>query len=115
MSYEHVCAVGDLPRVGAALAEVDGRMVAMVRDSAGDVHAVADACSHGSVSLSEGEVAGCTLECWLHGSRFDLRTGRPLTPPATQPIDVYAVRVEGDQIYVDVTTTVNADAPDEGV
>ena len=48
-----------------------------VRTADGDVHAVDDTCSHANVSLSEGELDGCTLECWLHGSRFDLRTGTP--------------------------------------
>ena len=44
-------------------------------------HALNDICTHADVSLSEGEVDGCTLECWLHGSRFDLRTGKPVRPP----------------------------------
>jgi 3-phenylpropionate/trans-cinnamate dioxygenase ferredoxin subunit len=54
------------------------------------------------VSLSEGEVEGCTVECWLHGSRFDLRSGKPLDPPATQPVPVYPVRVEDGSVYVEV-------------
>ena len=52
------------------------------------------------MSLAEGEVDGCTLECWLHGSRFDLRTGRPLTPPATTPVRVHSVKIEGEDVYV---------------
>ena len=62
--------------------------------------------------LSEGEVDGCTIECWLHGSRFDLRTGQPSGPPATDPVPVYPVQVEGDgdDAVVLVDITVNAAA-----
>ncbi len=102
-TYEKVCALDELPAVGAALAEIGGEKVAMVRTQDGTVHAVQDTCTHGAVSLSEGEVDGCTLECWLHGSRFDLRTGKPLSPPATVPIRVYSVKIEGDDVYVSLT------------
>ena len=50
----------------------------------------------------EGEIDGCTLECWLHGSRFDLRTGNPSGPPATVPVPTYPVSVEGDTVFVTV-------------
>jgi len=63
----------------------------------GEVH---DECSHANIPLSEGEVQGCTLECWLHGSRFDVRTGRPTGPPATEPVPVYPVEVRGGDVYV---------------
>jgi 3-phenylpropionate/trans-cinnamate dioxygenase ferredoxin subunit len=52
------------------------------------------------VPLSDGDVEDCTVECWLHGSRFDLRTGKPTGLPATVPVPVYAVRVEGDDVLV---------------
>ncbi|GAB94480.1 3-phenylpropionate/trans-cinnamate dioxygenase ferredoxin subunit [Kineosphaera limosa] len=101
-TYELVCGLEELPQVGAALAEIGGEKVAMVRTADGTVHAVQDTCTHGAVSLSEGEVEGCAIECWLHGSRFDLRTGKPLTPPATVPIRVYSVKIEGTDVYVSV-------------
>ncbi|WP_168581569.1 non-heme iron oxygenase ferredoxin subunit [Gephyromycinifex aptenodytis] len=107
MSAELVCALDDLVEGQAALAEVGGKKVAMVRLSDGSVHAVEDECSHGSVSLSEGEVSGCSLECWLHGSKFDLLTGAPLTPPATAAILVYPVTIEAGDVYVDVTAPTN--------
>jgi nitrite reductase/ring-hydroxylating ferredoxin subunit len=73
---------------------IDGVQVALVR--VGDeVFAVNDVCSHAEVSLSEGEVSDCTIECWLHGSRFDLRTGDPSGPPAFEPIATYPVQIEG--------------------
>ena len=95
-----VCRVDDLAPGTAAQADVDGVLVAMIRDSEGGIHALDDRCTHADVSLSEGEVDGCTLECWLHGSRFDVRTGDPSGPPATVPVAVYPVRIDGDDVYV---------------
>jgi 3-phenylpropionate/trans-cinnamate dioxygenase ferredoxin subunit len=100
--FTWVCKVGDLQPGSAAQAEIDGVLVAMVRDGDGGVHALNDRCTHADVSLSEGEVDGCTLECWLHGSRFDVRTGEPSGPPAIIPVAVYPVRIDGDDVFVDV-------------
>ena len=97
-----VCRIDELPEVGSAAADVNGRLVALVRTDDGVVHCIDDTCTHANVSLAEGELDGCTLECWLHGSRFDLRTGRPTGPPATQPVPVYPVFVEGDTVFVTV-------------
>lgn len=94
MSFEVACALSDLTIGRARRVVVDGRAMAVVRID-DDVFALEDRCSHADVSLSEGEVEGCTLECWLHGSAFDLRTGEPLTPPATQPVATFATRVVG--------------------
>ena len=55
---------------------------------------------------ADGEVDGCTIECWLHGSTFDLRTGKPLALPATKPVPVYPVTVDGDRVLVDVDVTI---------
>ncbi|MDQ1022991.1 3-phenylpropionate/trans-cinnamate dioxygenase ferredoxin subunit [Streptomyces umbrinus] len=68
------------------------------------VFAIHDVCSHSAVPLSEGEVDGCTVECWLHASRFDLRTGHPLDPPATRPVPVYPVLIEDGSVYVRATS-----------
>jgi len=101
--FARVCSVGDLPKVGAVQAEIGGKRIAIVRESAGDIHAIDDTCSHANVSLSEGDVEGSEIECWLHGSRFDLRSGKPTGPPATTPIAVYPVKVIGDDVFVSVT------------
>jgi 3-phenylpropionate/trans-cinnamate dioxygenase ferredoxin subunit len=78
----------------------------LVRD--GDqVHALRDECSHASLSLSEGEVGRKGIECWLHGSCFDLRTGQPSSPPATEPVDVFAVTITDGEVFVDPTTPIN--------
>lgn len=73
--------------------------VCLVRDG-GAVYALRDECTHQSVPLSEGEVADGTIECWLHGSRFDLATGRVLSPPATRPVAVFGVRADGGDVFV---------------
>ena len=83
-------------------------------DVALDPHATArstrfsDICSHAEVSLSEGEVDDGEIECWLHGSRFDLRTGQPTGLPATEPVPVYPVKIDGDDVLVDVVNPVNS-------
>ncbi len=102
MVAQRVLSLSELPEVGAVRVIVDGLPVAVVRDGSGTVHAVGDTCSHADVSLSQGEVEGCRIECWLHGSQFDLRTGRPTSPPALVPIPVYTVSFDGDSVLVDV-------------
>lgn len=79
--------------------DLSGFPVCLVR-TAGTVYALRDECTHESVPLSQGEVTGGTIECWLHGSRFDLATGRVLCPPATCPVAVFAARVDGGDIYI---------------
>jgi len=102
-SFVRVCSVGDLPAVGAVQAEIAGLKVAIVRDSAGDIHAIDDTCSHANVSLSEGDVEDGEIECWLHGSRFDLRSGKPTGLPAVTPIAVYPVKIDAGDVFVAVT------------
>jgi 3-phenylpropionate/trans-cinnamate dioxygenase ferredoxin component len=96
------CATSEVPEGSAHRVELDGIAVAVVHTQ-GQWFAIDDVCSHADVSLSEGEVDGCTLECWLHGSRFDLRTGQPSGPPATRPVPVYPVSVEDDTVFVTLT------------
>ncbi len=59
-----------------------------------DVYALEDRCSHGDIPLSEGEVEGCFIECWLHGSTFDMRTGVPMSPPAASPVRTFPVTID---------------------
>ena len=62
-----------------------------MKDSAGAVHAIGDTCTHGDISLAEGFVEDDTLECWAHGSKFSLLTGKPLNLPAYEPVPVSVV------------------------
>jgi len=98
-----VCSVEDVPKGTAVAANIDGTEVAVVHAEDDNFYAVHDVCSHAEVPLSEGEVDGCTLECWLHGSRFDLRTGAPTGLPATEPVPVYPVEVRDGEVYVSLT------------
>ncbi|MCF2530505.1 non-heme iron oxygenase ferredoxin subunit [Yinghuangia soli] len=101
MAYVRACAESELAEDTPLRLVLDGTAVTLVRTE-GEVYAINDVCSHAAVSLSEGEVEDCAIECWLHGSRFDLRTGRPSGPPATQPVPVYPVKIEADAIHVDL-------------
>ena len=100
-TYVRVCSLADVADPGAIGVEIGGLPVAVVR-AGGEVFALRDVCSHEEVPLSEGDVYDRTLECWLHGSCFDLGTGAPTGPPATRPVPVYPVKVEGDDVYVAV-------------
>jgi 3-phenylpropionate/trans-cinnamate dioxygenase ferredoxin subunit len=93
------CALSELPQEGALGVQVGDVPVAIVR-AEGEIYALRDMCSHEEVPLSEGEVYDHTVECWLHGSCFDLRTGKPTGPPATQPVVTYPVKIDGDDVYV---------------
>ncbi|MDW4572369.1 non-heme iron oxygenase ferredoxin subunit [Microbacterium sp. M3] len=101
MTAERVCALSDLVQDEARRVEVDGVAIAVVLDSNGEVHAIGDVCTHGDISLSEGFVDGESLECWAHGSAFSLRTGKPLNLPAYEPVPVFAVTVDGDDVLID--------------
>jgi len=81
--------------------------VCLVR-TGGAVYALRDECTHQAVPLSEGEVADGTIECWLHGSRFDLRTGEPTGLPAIRPVPVYPLTIDGERVLVDVDAPVGA-------
>jgi 3-phenylpropionate/trans-cinnamate dioxygenase ferredoxin subunit len=74
--------------------------VPFTTDSNGTVYALRDECTHQSVPLSDGEVTDGAIECWLHGSRFDLATRQALSRPATQPVDTYSVRIDNDDVFV---------------
>ncbi|MCW2832500.1 MAG: 2Fe-2S ferredoxin [Nocardioides sp.] len=114
MTFVRVCALDEVPTdqaLGVTVGDVD---VAIARDG-DEIFALQDLCSHAAVVLSEGDVANCTIECWLHGSTFDLRTGKPTTFPATEPVTTFPVEVrETDSqasVWVDVDTTLNGVTP----
>jgi|HubBroStandDraft_4_1064222.scaffolds.fasta_scaffold558172_2 NAD(P)H-dependent nitrite reductase small subunit len=66
----------------------------------GKIHAFDDICPHAYAQLSQGFVEGGEIECPLHGARFEMATGRCVSPPADEDIRTYPVRVEGDDVYV---------------
>ena len=109
MAFAKVAALSSLGEARPTHVQVDGRDVCLVR-LGDDVHAVLDTCSHEDYPLHEGYVFQGQLECALHGSMFDLKTGDPESLPATTPVPLFAVRVEGDDVLVDVEAPIN-DAP----
>ncbi len=99
-----VCPESDLPQGAMRLIEADGRKIGVFRSDDGELHAIEDRCSHDDGPLAEGEFdpAACTVECPRHGSLFDLRTGRPKTLPAFQPVETFEARVEDGEVKVEV-------------
>jgi 3-phenylpropionate/trans-cinnamate dioxygenase ferredoxin component len=98
-----LCAVSELDDCSAKRFDVGRHRIALVRIGE-DFYAIGDTCSHAEISLSEGDVL-CDeyeIECWKHGSTFDLKTGEPQSLPATKPVPVYSVAVEGDEVWVTV-------------
>ena len=110
MSFELVGPADEVAKGSVISAEVDGIDIAIVHADDDQFYAVRDECSHASIALSEGEIDGCTLECWLHGSRFDLRTGEPTGLPAYEPVPVYPCKIDGDDVVVDVHSPLNQHA-----
>jgi 3-phenylpropionate/trans-cinnamate dioxygenase ferredoxin subunit len=106
MAASKICALDELEPNQAVKVDIDGVSIALVKDSAGAVFAIGDTCTHGDISLSEGFVEGETLECWAHGSQFSLRTGKPLTLPAYEPVPVYQVELIDGDVYIDPAVTV---------
>ncbi len=86
--------------------DLAGYSICLAR-SGEQVYALKDECSHGQVRLSEGEVEAGFVECWMHGSRFDLGTGVPTGPPALTPVPVYPVRVVGGVMEVQLPSDGN--------
>ncbi len=106
MAAVKICAVDELNENEAMRVEIDGVAIALVKDSAGQCFAIGDTCTHGDISLAEGFVEDDTLECWAHGSKFSLLTGKPLTLPAYEPVPVYAVTIVDGDVFIDPTPVV---------
>jgi 3-phenylpropionate/trans-cinnamate dioxygenase ferredoxin component len=99
-----VCKSDQLSAGTRRLVESDGRKIGVFRCEDGSLVAIEDRCSHDDGPLAEGEFdpGGCTVECPRHGSLFDLRTGRPKSLPAYQPVEIFAVLEEGDEVKLEV-------------
>ena len=98
-----VCAVDDVESGSARRFDVSGHRLAVVRIG-NDFYVIGDRCSHANFSLSEGDVYAeeREIECWKHGSTFSLVDGTPQSLPATKPVPVYHVKVDGDDVLVEL-------------
>ncbi|HET9842907.1 MAG TPA: non-heme iron oxygenase ferredoxin subunit [Nocardioides sp.] len=102
LGWEYAADLSELDDGVPVTVDVNGVPVCLVR-SGPRIFALLDICSHQDYPLSQGEVSGATLECCVHGACFDLSTGAALTPPASDPVPVYPVRLCEGEVYVLVT------------
>jgi 3-phenylpropionate/trans-cinnamate dioxygenase ferredoxin subunit len=97
--FQHVATLDEIPPGGRKSLVFDDRAVLLFRIG-DDFFAVEDVCSHDGQPLTDGKLAGTSIECPRHGARFDVRTGRPLCMPAVEPIATFEVRVQGNDILL---------------
>ena len=107
--FVRACALTDIPDTNALAVRVGDVAIAVVR-SHDEIFAIHDVCSHAEVALSEGDVFDGVIDCWLHGSEFELKTGKPLSLPATEPVAVYPVKIDGDAVYVNVDNPIEQES-----
>jgi 3-phenylpropionate/trans-cinnamate dioxygenase ferredoxin subunit len=97
-----ICALEDIKPGKSIRVKVGDIAIAIVRTPNGDVKALDDKCSHGEISLSEGFIDNETIECWAHGAKFDLNTGKPLSLPAYEPVATYEVLIDNGDIFLEI-------------
>ncbi|WP_042364843.1 bifunctional 3-phenylpropionate/cinnamic acid dioxygenase ferredoxin subunit [Streptacidiphilus neutrinimicus] len=104
-----VCRIEDLPP-GEALRVTEGVPAPIaVFNADGVLYAVDDTCTHQDASLADGWLEGCLVECPLHASSFDLRTGRPTCPPAKAALRTHRVQVVDGLVLLHVAAHVTGD------
>ena len=103
MTFVSVALVNDVPAGAAAQVVVNGQQIGLF-NCAGTIYATDNICTHAYAELHEGTIDAddCSIECPLHGARFDLASGRALSLPAIMPVQVYEVRIEGEEILIAV-------------
>jgi len=97
-----ICSLDDLKPGKALRVKVGDEAIAIVRTPSGEVKALNDKCSHGEISLSEGFIDDETIECWAHGAKFDLNTGKPLSLPAYESVATYEVLIDNNDIFIEI-------------
>jgi 3-phenylpropionate/trans-cinnamate dioxygenase ferredoxin subunit len=97
--FVRVCSVSDVPEGGKTVLEVGDRLIGLFHVD-GKFYAIDDLCTHDGGPLAEGALEGFTIICPRHGARFDIRTGRVLSMPATQNVPAHEVKVEGGDVLV---------------
>jgi nitrite reductase/ring-hydroxylating ferredoxin subunit len=106
--WTRVASTTDLKNGGMIQVQVNDEPVCLACTTEGEFLATSDICSHEYVLLHDGFLEGDEVECPEHGSMFSMRTGEVMNLPATQPIGVYEVRIEGEDIYLKVREEANA-------
>ncbi len=100
--WETVAAVSELPDGGRISVLCDDVSVLVVRIGE-QYFAIEDTCTHDGEPMTDGPIAEHAIECPRHGARFDLRTGRPVCMPATEPVRLFDVRLSGDDLQVRIS------------
>ena len=101
MAFEKIGNISEVPPGSAKVYEVGDRAVA-VCNVGGELYAIDDVCTHDEGSLDQGELEGYEIECPRHGARFDVRSGEGKALPAVLPIDTFKVRLQGDDIEIEM-------------
>jgi len=101
MTWHRVAAAADVGEGEAVAAEVGEHRIALCRVG-GTIYAFENVCPHAFALLSDGFVEGGEIECPLHAARFDIATGECLAPPADRDLVIYPVKVEGDEVFVEI-------------
>ncbi|HAL48069.1 MAG: non-heme iron oxygenase ferredoxin subunit [SAR202 cluster bacterium] len=101
MGFVKVGTVDQAPPGTAKVYEVEGKSIA-VCNVGGKFYAIDDACTHDGGSLDQGELDGFEIECPRHAARFDVRSGEVTAPPADDPVTTFNVRVQGNDIELEV-------------
>lgn len=97
--YVPVAKTSEIPDPGRKLVEIDERLIVILH-AGGSFYALDDVCTHDGGPLSDGELDDHTIACPRHGAKFDIRDGRAVTMPATQPTVAHEVKVVGDDVLV---------------
>lgn len=100
-NWVRVAKASEIPPGGRTIVEADGTFVA-VFNVGGKFYSIEDVCTHDGGPVAEGDLDEYEIECPRHGARFDIRTGKVLSFPAVVPVPAYEVKVEGDEIYVNI-------------
>ncbi len=104
IEFHAVAKLGELD-VDEAMKVMVGRAEIALYNLGGEIYATDDICTHAYASLADGYVEGELIECPLHGGCFDIKTGKAMTPPVTDDLKVYEVKIDGEQILVGVPSS----------
>ena len=99
VTFHKVATTSDLDEDEAMQVIVEGKELALI-NLGGELFALDDICTHAYASMSDGYIEGNCIECPLHGAQFDVRTGKAETPPATEDLVSYQVKVEGGDVFI---------------
>lgn len=100
-SFTKAAKISDIPPDTMKQVRVAGKIICLANVN-GEMFAIGDTCSHHQCSLSTGYLDATTVICPCHGANFDVTTGKNLTLPAPSPVPSYKVKVEGDEIFIEV-------------